>query len=189
MNVIDQERWRPIRDFDGYEVSDMGRVRSWLSHSGGRRSEPLVLRPTMSNRYLRVSLYKCRRQHSKSVHLLVLEAFVGPCPVGQQGRHVSDHDTTNNALSNLAWGTPKQNAEDRDRHGRTRRGEVHYLRTDPSRASRGESVGTSKLTEHDVRSMLADGAVMTTVALGKKYGVSQAMAHNIVNRKSWRHVS
>jgi hypothetical protein len=25
----DKERWRPVKEWKGYEVSDLGRVRSW----------------------------------------------------------------------------------------------------------------------------------------------------------------
>lgn len=41
----------------------------------------------------------------------MLEAFVGPRPHGQLGRHLDD-DRDNNTLANLAWGTPAQNSQD-----------------------------------------------------------------------------
>lgn len=52
------------------------------------------------------------------VHRLVLETFVGPMPQGLQVRHL-DGDPKNNHLVNLAYGSAKENAADRDRHGRT----------------------------------------------------------------------
>jgi hypothetical protein len=52
------------------------------------------------------------------VHRLVLEAFVGACPTGQQARHL-DGNADNPRLDNLAWGTARENMEDRFRHGRT----------------------------------------------------------------------
>lgn len=44
---------------------------------------------------------------SRPVHRLVLETFIGPCPDGQEARHL-DGDATNNRLENLAW-TPQSN--------------------------------------------------------------------------------
>lgn len=51
------------------------------------------------------------------VHVLVLEAFDRPRPKGAVCRHL-DGNPINNHLSNLAWGTHKENTEDRKRHGR-----------------------------------------------------------------------
>lgn len=48
---------------------------------------------------------------------LVLEAFVGPRPRGTECCHW-DGDPTNDALSNLRWGTSKENSADQMRHGR-----------------------------------------------------------------------
>ena len=51
------------------------------------------------------------------VHVLVLEAFVGPRPAGHEGRHLDDV-RSNNTLSNLAWGTQGENYQDALRNGR-----------------------------------------------------------------------
>lgn len=50
------------------------------------------------------------------VHAVVLNAFVGPRPDGMVCRHLDD-DKTNNALSNLCWGTPRENQLDVVRNG------------------------------------------------------------------------
>jgi hypothetical protein len=50
------------------------------------------------------------------VHWLVLEAFVGSRPEGYDGLHKNDK-RSDNALTNLYWGTPQQNALDRTRNG------------------------------------------------------------------------
>jgi len=51
------------------------------------------------------------------VHLMVLSMFVGPRPTPlHQARHL-DGDRYNNNLSNLEWGTPKENCADRTIHG------------------------------------------------------------------------
>lgn len=106
------ERWKDVVGFDGYEVSDLGRVRSWFK-SGGRGSRAdkprlLKLRPLKNYPYLRVGLTRDNRIHDKRVHRLVLEAFVGPCPEGMECSHADDNKY-NNRLVNLSWDTRENN--------------------------------------------------------------------------------
>lgn len=53
---------------------------------------------------------------------LVLTVFRRPPKPGEEARHYHDRDLTNNHISNLRWGTPKQNQTDRVRHGTSNRG-------------------------------------------------------------------
>ena len=54
--------------------------------------------------------------HTRLVHRLVLEAFVGPRPEGMVARHLNG-DPGDNRLENLAWGTQSENNYDKVRHG------------------------------------------------------------------------
>ena len=97
------ETWVKIHWCDRYEVSDLGRVRSVDVRLGGR-----VLKQELTDRYPRVCLMTPEgKKITRRVHVLVLEAFKGPRPVGQVGRHLDDNPL-NCALSNLEWGTHKQ---------------------------------------------------------------------------------
>ena len=128
--------WKPIPNHEGYEVSDSGAVRSWLpiNGRGGLASSPrlLTILPFADSPYLRVSL----RGKTRRVHQLVLEAFVGPCPAGHIVMH-RDDDPTNNALSNLCYGTHQDNSDDMITKGRSCKGEAHHraLVSDAERAS------------------------------------------------------
>jgi hypothetical protein len=107
------ERWVPVPGYRNYEVSDLGRVRSWH-----RKNAPQVLaqRTNGCDGYMRVNLYESGANTNARVHRLVLAAFVGPCPAGQEVRH-RDGTADNNALSNLHYGTRAENAFDAVRHG------------------------------------------------------------------------
>jgi hypothetical protein len=59
------------------------------------------------------------------VHQLVLHAFVGPPAPDQVTRHL-DGDPKNNRLSNLCWGTRKENSADTARHGRLYRAQSDF---------------------------------------------------------------
>lgn len=131
------ERWAPIPGWEGlYEVSDHGRVRSLprvvkSNDAGGTRWwNGRVRKPTLyNNGYYYVALTGRGRRERFAIHRLVLLAFAGPCPPSHEALH-GDGDRGNNRLSNLRWGTSKENAADRDRHGtaRYRPRQSHCLR-------------------------------------------------------------
>lgn len=114
------ERWRPVVGYEhGYQVSDLGRVRSIprVTSRSTLPGGPISPARTGTRRsYLFVHLYGDGTSEQKYVHRLVLEAFVGPCPPGLETRHLNG-DSFDNRLSNLRWGTRAENAADRIRHG------------------------------------------------------------------------
>jgi hypothetical protein len=72
------------------------------------------LKPTVgSHGYFQVNLVGLG---SRTVHSLILETFVGPCPDGMEACHW-DGNRLNNQLDNLRWDYPKNNAADRVKHG------------------------------------------------------------------------
>jgi hypothetical protein len=108
------EVWKPVVGFEQrYEVSDCGRVRSlW-------RAKVRVLKPRGAQ-YLHVALYDAPYHAVEfAVHVLVLTTFIGPRPEGLVGMH-KDDNTFNNALSNLRWGTSKENQSQCITNGRHR---------------------------------------------------------------------
>ena len=117
------------------------------------------------------------QSHHTQLGRIVLLATVGPPPT-QAGQccHI-DGDPENNDPSNLRWGTAKDNAADRERHGRTVRGE---------RSTR------SVLAEEQVRAIRAEyqrgSSEHGTVALAARYGVSKSTVHYVVTSQRWAHV-
>ena len=100
MNTI----WKAIKERPWYEVSSCGRV---------RRRGGIELSPAPKPRgHLIVHLYgNGVRPKTYMVHQLVMMMFGPPQPEGFQCRHLDD-DPTNNHISNLVWGTRKDNAMD-----------------------------------------------------------------------------
>jgi hypothetical protein len=140
--VILQEEWRPVVGFEGfYEVSNYGSVRGVdrmiPSNKPGltRLHKGRILKPSTDDRggYLFVVLVGGGAKRIARIHALVLEAFVGPKPEGMQARHYPDPNKLNNRADNLIWGTPKENAEDREEHGSTCRADNHWARRQPER--------------------------------------------------------
>jgi hypothetical protein len=118
------ELWTSIPGYEGfYEVSNCGNVRSLTRFVPYGRHRGMTykgkdLRLFVSGSYLSVKLAKAGVTRTVYVHELVLLAFVGPRPPMEERceiRHL-DGDKTNNNLSNLKYGTVKENAADRKLH-------------------------------------------------------------------------
>lgn len=118
------ENWKPVPGYEGrYEVSDQGRVRSLdrMGRAGMHASRIYrgkLLRQSSGDYGRRtVSLHSgTEAGRSRTVHALVLEAFVGPRPEGAEACH-GDGDASNNHLDNLRWDTHEANEADKKSHG------------------------------------------------------------------------
>ena len=120
-----EEEWKPIPGYEGYEVSNHGRVRSLdrtIHRKDGRtrRLNGKLLKPAKNKGgYLTVGLWKDGKEKKKLIHRLVLEAFIGERPEGMETLH-ADGAPSNNKVNNLRWGTSRDNKADMVRHGRHR---------------------------------------------------------------------
>jgi hypothetical protein len=109
--TIEIEVWKPVV-IDGvrypdYQVSSEGRIKNIVT---GRILRPQFITSKFSSkRYYHVGLRRPGnergpdgkfRRHSISVHRVVQEAFLGPCPEGLETEHL-DGNKANNAFSNL----------------------------------------------------------------------------------------
>jgi hypothetical protein len=172
------EVWKPVVGCEGsYEVSDHGRVRSLervikRRYRDGFRYQNVaaaILRPSASTEYLSVTLLG---RKTRNIHDLVLEAFVGPRPVG--GRYEALHkdgSRTNNNLWNLRWGTSKENKDDAAKHGVQ---------------ARGEKCGAAKLDAEKVRAIRDSGLPLKYFE--EAYGVSRQAICQVRNHQTWKHL-
>jgi len=111
--------WKAIPGFSAYQASRGGEIRSTDRQlPDGRNVKGVTLRPKVTNKgYLLIGLTDDEGEKRwRTVHRLVLTTFVGPCPPGQEARHLND-DPLDNRLANLEWGTPEENMGDRIRNG------------------------------------------------------------------------
>jgi hypothetical protein len=109
--LMPDEEWLPVRGWERfYRISNYGRV--WSKHQYGR----FVVGMSMDGGYRVVKLRDEDRRGHVAVHVMVLEAFVGPRPEGMEGCH-NDGDPKNNRLGNLRWDTPAGNSADKKIHG------------------------------------------------------------------------
>lgn len=133
--------------------------------------------------HIEVPLSRGGARKMAMVHQLVLAAFAGPCPPGQEGCH-NNGQPADCALANLRWDTHAANMADMVRHGASAAGERHW---------------NVKLTDADVREIrrLWDsgtrpghrhsrwcGCTWTQVSIAERFGVSRTRVTTIVSGKA-----
>jgi hypothetical protein len=163
--------WRPVPGYErSYEVSDKGAV--WSLPRGGKPGRLLKQHLDRRRKYLNVALVRGGTQRTINVHLLVMRAFVGPCPLGLETRHLDGNSTNNSWPDNLVYGTPEENLSDKFRHGTTGRGEGnprHKLTSDSVlEIHRCWNGGESKRS------------------LSRRFGVAPPMIRRILSGSAWQ---
>jgi hypothetical protein len=110
----ENEIWKDITGFEGmYQVSNLGRVKSLrreiICNKGKRIVEERILKQTINNSgYFNLQLTKESKYYQKTVHRLVLEAFVDNPENKEQINHINAIKN-DNRLINLEWSTRKEN--------------------------------------------------------------------------------
>ena len=166
-------RRKGIPGYPGYAASEDGRIWSyWVpGRWRKRRKEP---RQLSTHRNKQTGYHMCRVTKSSgkgctvAVHTLVLLAFVGRRPRRKQARH-EDGDKDNNRLSNLSYGTKKENAQDKFRHGTQAVGDDHH---------------NTKLTRKKIKQVWywrRKGLLQREIAA--KLGVSQPLISAVLSEK------
>lgn len=128
---MENEIWKPITEihrngkvlqFDGYEVSNLGRVRSYKPKYGKvaqGSNRPLLKNPyeifgriEKNKGYMLLCLSDInKKRHNIRIHTVVLQTFIGPAPDGMVVCHYNDIKT-DNCLDNLRYDTPAANSLD-----------------------------------------------------------------------------
>lgn len=155
--------------------------RYWMGDDGSiigpARRVLRQLRPTGTdtNKYLRF----CRRMSggkyvTRTVHVAMAEAWLGPRPDGMQCCH-DNGDRFDNRPSNLKWGTPLENGADKRRHGTAPRGECN---------SRAVLKNQDVLT---IRRDYAEGRASQR-ELARRYSVTAVAIGLATKGRTWAHL-
>ncbi len=173
---LDREEWRPIAGYPGYEVSDLGRTRSFRTKDRSKVGrQPIGDTPKIIGGHITNSghaqVLLCRPEDKPrwhKAHSLVLEAFIGPRPPGMEACH-ADGNPANNRLGNLRWDTLRANRLDAMRHG---------------------TLNLAKLAEEDIPKVWAALVAGERPGLiAKRFGVTVGNIGAIRRGTSWSHVT
>lgn len=176
--VNQEEEWRDIPGYPGYQVSDFGNVRSFKNRNGrGRPGQTYRQHKIKPSVQFRGRLYAHLSANNKSrgfaIHRLVLLAFVGPCPEGMEACH-NDGNHLNNHFSNLRWDTRKSNWNDMKLHGVAPIGEKH---------------GRTHLSSDEVtaiRVMYSKG--VSKECITRMFDIPKSTMYNIVHGNTWKQI-
>lgn len=162
------EKWKIIQNYENYEISTAGEVRSRLKLT--LKSQRLTHKG-----YLRVDLYKYGKKKSFYTHRLVANAFLPKVEFKDQVNH-KNGVKTNNYVDNLEWCNNSENMK-------------HSFLIGINKRKVGEANNFSKLTEEQViliRDRYKTESNYSKIA--KLYGVTVTTIRDIVLRKTWKHL-
>ena len=160
---------KQIKGYPHYRITKTGRVFSlWF----GRFLKP----GSVTGGYPAVILCEGGKQLTRTIHRLLLETFVGPCPEGMVCRHLNGNPK-DFRLKNLVWGSAEDNWKDRKQHGRTC-------------APKGTRNGAAKVTEGEVKQIrhCYQQGNCTLDDLAKVFNISRSQTGRIVRREGWKHI-
>jgi hypothetical protein len=174
------EEWKPIPGYGGlYEASSLGRVKAKARtvvkrHGSGKMMSQnyleRILNPIARDKdgYAQLHISVDKKHFYVRVHAMVLLAWRGPPKPGQECLH-KNGVRDDNRPTNISWGTGKENAEDRMRHGNYKDCEHHKM---------------AKLTAAQVSEIKA--SLESGVSLADKFKVSTATISSIRCGKTWK---
>lgn len=158
------EVWRRI-GFAEYEVSSWGRIRN---HNGIVKTH---IRINKKEQYELVWLRNNGISVSKTVHKLVAEAFMGPCPEGMEVNH-KDTIKFHNWLENLEYLTHQENMDHAVANGLMSRGSKHM---------------NAKVSEKDVLEIRRLHTLgVSGRAIARRFGIWKSTVGSILHGKSWK---
>jgi hypothetical protein len=170
---MNNEEWRVVPDYQDYEVSSLGNVRSWkpLGMEKGRPLKARILAPETSwEGYRMAHLRNSTGRKRAKVAALVLLAFVGPRPNGMVVAHTNGN-AIDDRLENVRYATQRENIHDKFRHGTVMFGEGHT---------------NHKLTAEKVIAIRQSNKSHPATAL--EFGVSKSLVSAIRKRRIWKHI-
>ena len=171
---LNVEIWKPIPDFDFYEASSFGRLRSLCvkGHAGLKTKKPRILKLKNFSPYQQAVLCSSGKRISARTHVLVATAFYGKCPDGFECAHL-DGNKRNNKASNLKWVKRVENANHKMVHGTLLQGNSHPMR----KVSSGEVLKIRNLC-----------GKKSQREIGKMFGLSQQQISKIKNKTRWENL-
>lgn len=167
---------KEIKDYPGYYIDTDGDVWSSWKAGGRKRIKTNLHKLTKFFRnphypYYTITMNNGKGQKSFNIHRLLAEHFL----IQKEGKTFvchKDGNSLNNSLSNLYWGSPQDNSDDRVCHGK---------------APKGENNKRSKLKEWQVKfakKCLLLGIKQSKIA--KVFNVHKTTIHLIAAKKNWK---
>lgn len=179
---LEGEEWRAIEGYEDYDVSNMGRVRSWRRRGGNRAKAARLLKQIDRTGYRVLFLTNdWGKQQSFLVHRLVCLAFLEN-PEDKPYVNHRDFDRANNRLGNLEWVTPAENVEHSRLAGHCNGGHAASEKDGGKRHPRAKLTLAQAI---EIKELIRGG--MTQNDLARKFKVGRSCIASISCGKTWVH--
>lgn len=149
----------------------------FLEETKAYAAEECLIWPYMRCREGYARMYHHKVGFNRPVSRVICERDHGESPTPT---HHAAHSCGNGHLgcvapNHIRWATPKENSDDKYRHGTDRR---------------GVDIANSKLNEDQVRQIrsIYAGGNITMKALSREFGVSEFAVYCVVKFRTWKHV-
>ena len=167
LDDLDGEQWRTVPDYEDYQCSNFGRVKSF------KWGKQKILKPTLTvDGYLRVELHQNTRRKNIGIGRLVAICFLPNPDLKPEVDHIDTHKF-NNHVSNLRWVTSAENIQ-------------AAFDTGLMKAQRGDERYNSSVTNAQAEYIRLNPDNLTGAALAKKFGVSQVTVSQIQLGKNYK---
>lgn len=171
------EIWKKIKDYENYEVSNFGNVRS-LDHycvgrNGSGKQTGRVLKPQKCIKgYLRVSLSKNKVKFTTGVHRLVALSFIPNIENKPQVNHINGIKN-DNRVENLEWCTNQEN-------------QIHAVKNNLTKYNINDKHHNSKLTNEEVKTARRMHELgWDNLTLSRHYNISATAMSKILRNKTY----
>ena len=177
------EEWKRVCGYEDYEVSNLGRVRSWRQGIRSKpKSKPVIIAGSDRLGYRAVDLYDRMSGHKQfGIHRLVCEAFLLN-PGDKPYVNHKNFDRSDNRAENLEWCTAHENTLHAKAGGRCNGGHG------ASELNGGKRHPKAKLSLGDARrikELLANGEKQRVIA--EMFGVGRTAIADIKRGRTWSH--
>lgn len=184
-----KEQWKKVVGFDGYEVSNQGRVRSLDRHvrtcntprtkwTTRKVKGQIIAQQKRKRGYMFVYIRRETKNYSCAVHRLVGQAFIDN-PESKPCINHMDSNPSNNCVNNLEWCTHQENMRHAADAGRMR-----------SVSGPGEKSPASKLVDSqvvEIKARIARGETLKSIS--RDYPVGASTIRWIKAGVTWSHIT
>jgi len=196
-----REIWKTVRGFEDYEISSIGRVKSFKRYKGGK-----ILKPQKNTHgYLQVRLFTNGKNRWKRIHRLILENFDPRENMNKlQANHIDGNKENNIYPENLEWVTPSENLKHAFKIGlQSNKGKnnpnygkhpseetIKKISEKAKDKYKGENNPSSILTEKNIIEIWKhiNEGILTQKEIAEKFGVGHQTISDIKRGRTWKHI-
>jgi hypothetical protein len=163
IDQLDNEVWKRIKGHDMYEISNMGRVKSF------KLKYPYLMKIKVKE-YSSITIDNT----TYNIHRLVAINFINNLDLNKNIVNHINGDKNDNRLINLEWVTPSQNTK-------------KYIDSDRNKTKSGSDLNYSKINEKDAINIYnMEGR---HIDIAKIYNISRQSVCGIKNRRNWKNAT